>query len=112
MSNGRAPIPRPVKLVIWDLDDTLWQGTLSEGPVVVAVDRLRLIRELNLRGIVNSISSKNNLADVKERLHAERIWDQFVFPSVNWQPKGPQVARSSPICNCVLKMSCSSMTTT
>ncbi|HEX3974768.1 MAG TPA: HAD-IIIC family phosphatase [Solirubrobacteraceae bacterium] len=92
MSNGRAPIPRPVKLVIWDLDDTLWQGTLSEGPVVVAADRAPLIRELNLRGIVSSISSKNNLADVRERLQAEGMWDQFVFPSVNWQPKGRQIA--------------------
>ena len=24
-----------VKLVVWDLDDTFWQGTLSEGPVVL-----------------------------------------------------------------------------
>ena len=23
----------PVKLVVWDLDETLWSGTLSEGPV-------------------------------------------------------------------------------
>jgi hypothetical protein len=25
----------PVKLIIWDLDETLWKGTLSEGLVVL-----------------------------------------------------------------------------
>ena len=24
-----------IKLIVWDLDDTFWSGTLSEGDVVV-----------------------------------------------------------------------------
>ena len=29
------PLSAPVKLVVWDLDDTFWHGTLSEGPVTI-----------------------------------------------------------------------------
>jgi FkbH-like protein len=93
MASDEVSIPNPVKLIVWDLDDTLWQGTLSEGPVVLEPDRSLLIRELNRRGIVSSISSKNNLADVQVRLEGEDLWDQFVFARVNWQPKGRQIAR-------------------
>ena len=45
-----------IKLVIWDLDNTLWQGTLTEG----GVEKLRpgvlgVIRELDRRGIGQAI---------------------------------------------------------
>ena len=63
---GRRPVDgvlaAPVKLVVWDLDDTFWQGTLSEGPVVIDPDRVDLVRTLNRRGIVNAICSKNDPA--------------------------------------------------
>jgi FkbH-like protein len=83
----------PVKLVIWDLDETLWTGTLSEGPVRLAPARAELVRELNRRGIMNSICSKNDHAAARDRLIAENLWEEFVFPSVSWSPKGQQIAR-------------------
>ncbi len=83
----------PVKLVVWDLDETFWAGTLSEGPVSVAPVNARLIRELNRRGIVNAICSKNDFAQVEERLRAEDgLWDEFVFPRIGWTPKGQAIA--------------------
>ena len=39
-----------VKLVVWDLDDTLWAGTLSEGPVTIDQSTVDLVRALNARG--------------------------------------------------------------
>lgn len=30
-----------IKLVIWDLDETLWNGTLSEGEVVLPIIKMR-----------------------------------------------------------------------
>jgi FkbH-like protein len=82
-----------LKLVIWDLDDTLWRGTLSEEEVELDEERAELVRELNRRGIVNSICSKNDLAAARERLQRDGLWEQFVFPSISWSPKGARVAQ-------------------
>jgi len=84
---------RPVKLVVWDLDDTLWDGTLSEGPVDLHPSRIGVVRTLNRRGIVNSICSKNDLADARARLEGADLWDEFVFARIDWSPKGARVAR-------------------
>ena len=82
-----------VKLIVWDLDETLWSGTLSEGPVLLDSSRIDLVRTLNRRGIINSICSKNEAADVRALLEHEGLWSEFVFPRVDWSPKGPRVAR-------------------
>jgi len=84
---------RPVKLIVWDLDETLWEGTLSEGPVSVEQSRIHLVRTLNRRGIINSICSKNDAADARARLVRAGIWDEFVFARIDWSPKGPRVAQ-------------------
>lgn len=78
-----------IKLVIWDLDDTLWQGTLAEGDTPILYEkRAELIKQLNLRGIVNSICSKNNFDEAKKMLLRLDMWDQFVFPKISYSPKG------------------------
>ncbi len=89
----QARLTAPVKMVIWDLDDTLWDGTLSEGPVVLPPGRADLVRTLNRRGIVNAICSKNDLMPVQDELEALGIWDEFVFPRVDWTSKGPRIAQ-------------------
>ncbi len=84
-----------VKLVIWDLDETFWKGTLSDGAVSPLPENIRLVKELTDRGIVNSICSKNDFDKVRAELESARfeaIWDLFVFPSVDWSPKGQRVA--------------------
>ena len=73
-STGREP----VKMVIWDLDETLWEGTISEGAVTLDPARMDLVRSLNRRGIVNGICSKNDLAQVRTYLQDAGIWDEFV----------------------------------
>jgi FkbH-like protein len=83
----------PIKLVIWDLDETLWAGTLSEGAVMLDPLRAELVRELNRRGIMSSICSKNDHSAAQARLVAEELWDEFVFPSISWSPKGQQIAQ-------------------
>lgn len=80
-----------IKLVIWDLDETFWSGTLSEGDVVVPDGNVQLLRDLTDCGIINSICSKNEFEPTKKRLQELGVWDLFVFPSINWESKGPQL---------------------
>ena len=82
----------PVRLVIWDLDETFWSGTLTEGGITYRRDFHDIVLELARRGIVSSICSKNDHAAVRDILVREGIWDSFVFASINWESKGPRLA--------------------
>lgn len=85
-------INNKIKLVIWDLDDTFWQGTLAEESVAPIEYNIRLIKALTNRGIVNSICSKNDFDVVRTQIKSLGVWDYFVFPQISWKPKG-QVIR-------------------
>ncbi len=80
-----------IKLIIWDLDGTFWEGTLSEGEVKVPEDRVRLLEDLTDCGIVNSICSRNDFDKAKARLEEARVWELFVSPSISWEAKGPRL---------------------
>jgi len=84
--------PEKIRLVIWDLDETFWHGTLTEGGIQLRDDTIALVKDLAKRGIMSSICSKNNLDDVRSVLQRAEIWQFFIFPSVNWEPKGTRVA--------------------
>lgn len=80
------------KLVIWDLDDTFWSGTLSEGGVKPIDRNIALVRDLTDRGVINTICSKNDFQPVETELKEEGCNDLFVFKSVDWTPKGQRIA--------------------
>ena len=80
-----------IKLIIWDLDDTFWEGTISEQTVKPNKQALDLVLLCAEKGIINSICSKNDEAPCIEKL---KEWDMdkyFVFNSINWQPKGQRI---------------------
>lgn len=80
-----------IKLIIWDLDDTLWSGTLSEGGIIFSDEYKQLITDLTDIGIINSICSKNDYEPTKGELQRLGIWGYFVFPSINWKNKGQRI---------------------
>jgi FkbH-like protein len=81
-----------IRLVIWDLDETFWHGTLSEGGIRQYVRAHHdIVVALAMRGILSSICSKNDLSAVAEILTEQGLWDYFVFPSVDWTAKGPRL---------------------
>lgn len=87
-----AAIVNPVKLVIWDLDETFWSGTLSEGGIREIDGHAALVRHLADRGIVSSICSKNDRAAVEGELERIGVRDLFVFAHIDWTPKGQAIA--------------------
>jgi FkbH-like protein len=86
------PLPEPVRLVVWDLDETFWRGTLSEGGIEYRQDLHDAVIALAKRGIVSSICSKNDEAAVRTELERQGLWEYFVFPSISWDAKGPRLA--------------------
>lgn len=82
-----------VKLVIWDLDDTFWSGTLSEENIELISRNSKIIKKLVDRGIMNSICSNNDFEVVKEELKNNDLWNFFIFPKIDWGPKGEMVSK-------------------
>ncbi len=98
-----------IRLVIWDLDETFWKGTLTEGGIQYDEISHDIVIELSHRGIINSICSRNDFDSVAKILQERGIWDYFVFPSVDWTPKGQRITgESSRLSNSAPKLSFSS----
>ncbi|MGC9501135.1 HAD-IIIC family phosphatase [Streptomyces sp. WG7] len=85
----QAPI---VKCLVWDLDNTLWQGTLLEdGMVTPPAAVVELIAELDRRGILQSVASKNDHDQAWKQLEALGVAEYFVLPRIGWGPKSDSV---------------------
>lgn len=81
-----------IKLIIWDLDETLWKGTISDGDnVELNLNFATLIKNLTDKGIINAICSKNEFKDAQKVLEKFGLWNFFVFSSIDWTPKGGRV---------------------
>jgi FkbH-like protein len=80
-----------IKLLIWDLDETFWKGTLSEEGIEIQERNINIVKTLNRRGIVNSICSKNDFIKTKAVLNDMEMWGEFIFPVINWNSKGPAI---------------------
>ena len=80
-----------IKLIIWDLDGTFWNGILSEHTAVFDEANAKLIRNMADAGVISSICSKNDAQQVTELMQKHGIADLFVFNSINWSPKGERV---------------------
>ena len=81
-----------IKCVVWDLDNTMWNGILLENETVVLRPKvLELLRFFDERGILLSIASKNDEASAWRRLEELGIADYFLYPQINWLPKSENV---------------------
>lgn len=86
------------KLIVCDLDNTLWQGVIGDGAVRHHTDRQQTLKRLKAAGVVLAISSKNDPANVR--------WDgavlsaqDFVTAEINWNPKAPNIRRMAEVLN-------------
>lgn len=82
-----------VKCIVWDLDNTIWNGVLSESVDVKLKDGIYdIIKELDSRGILHSIASKNNFEDAKNKLKEFDLDKFFIYPEIHWNPKSDSIA--------------------
>jgi FkbH-like protein len=79
------------KAVVCDLDNTLWDGVIGEGPVSHFLARQGTLQELRRRGVLLSIISKNDPKNVHWAGAALQP-DDFVAPRINWEPKTTNMA--------------------
>lgn len=74
------------KLIVCDLDNTLWDGVIGEGKVNHFVERQNVLLNLKSKGVLLAINSKND----PKNIH----WDggvlsddDFVYKAISWDPK-------------------------
>lgn len=85
---------KKIKCLVWDLDNTLWHGTLiedGEENLFINDAAIKLIKELDRRGILNAIASKNYKEAAMAVLQRLEIADYFLVPQINWQPKSQAI---------------------
>ena len=84
-----------VKCVVWDLDNTLWDGILIETDDPDSLTMLpgvpETIRALDERGILQSVASKNEYAQAWPVLERLGIAEYFLYPQISWGAKSASI---------------------
>jgi FkbH-like protein len=90
---GKMTDQKEIKCVVWDLDNTLWDGVLLEGDDVrLKPEIIDVVKTLDQRGILHSIASKNFYDDAMKKLREFKIDDFFLFPEIGWNSKSQSIA--------------------
>lgn len=83
---------KEVKCIVWDLDNTIWEGTLMESEQVYLKPNIQeVLEEMDSRGILHSIASKNNYEDAMAKLKEFEIDQYFLYPEIHWNPKSGSI---------------------
>lgn len=83
---------KTVKCVVWDLDNTVWDGVLLEdGDVTLRPAVVEVIRTLDERGILHSIASRNDHDAAMAKLTEFGIADYFLHPQIHWGNKSDSI---------------------
>ena len=75
--------PGSIKCVVWDLDNTIWDGILLEDKHVTLRDNVESsIKALDHRGILHSIASKND-----HNTAIQKLDERFCCSGILGKPK-------------------------
>ncbi|WP_344981594.1 HAD-IIIC family phosphatase [Streptosporangium fragile] len=81
-----------IKCLVWDLDNTLWRGTLLEDGEVHLADEVRLtVIGLDQRGILQSIASRNDPNHAWSTLDRLGLTEYFILPRIGWGRKSDAI---------------------
>jgi len=84
-----------MKCVVWDLDNTIWDGVCLEGAVLLRRGVVAAIRDLDLRGILHSIASRGDEETARNTLKGFGLHAYFLVPQINWLSKSQSIVRIS-----------------
>ncbi|WP_139487900.1 HAD-IIIC family phosphatase [Brevibacillus dissolubilis] len=86
---------KKIKCVIWDLDHTVWNGVLLEDGDNVQLREgiVEIIQELDRRGILQSISSRNEEEMAMAKLKEFGLDEYFLYPQINWNAKSSSIKK-------------------
>ncbi|MGX7825911.1 HAD-IIIC family phosphatase [Actinokineospora sp. 24-640] len=89
-----------MKCVVWDLDNTVWDGVLLEdGEVTLRPSVVEHIRRLDSMGVLNSVASKNDHDAAFAKLREFGLDGMFLFPQINWNAKSDSIRRIAKALN-------------
>jgi FkbH-like protein len=89
-----------IKLVVWDADNTLWDGTVfykDKENVKIKDGTKEALKELDKRGIKSTICSKNYYEDVDTTLKKFEIEKYFENPQIGWGLKSEAIKKLADI---------------
>ncbi|WP_243795397.1 HAD family hydrolase [Saccharopolyspora gloriosae] len=91
---------KSVKCVVWDLDQTIWDGVLLEdGDVRLRPGVRQVLEVLDERGILHSLASRNDPEAVRAKLEEFGIDHYFLHPQIGWHVKSESVGRIAEALN-------------
>jgi FkbH-like protein len=93
---------RPKKVLLTDLDDTLWKGTIGEGAIEHYRERQQILKDLRLKGVLLAVVSRNDPRNVHWTNGVLQSSD-FVAEQINWDPKPTSIKRIAAELNLKLK---------
>lgn len=84
-----------IKCVVWDLDNTVWDGVLLES---TNLPKLRpnvsdVIKALDERGILQSLASKNEPGPALAALAEHGLDQYFLYPQIGWGAKSQAISK-------------------
>lgn len=85
---------RKIKCVVWDLDQTMWDGVLlesDESEIKLRPGVVDIIKTLDERGILQSIASKNEFEHAYNKLKEFGIEQYFLYPQISWNDKSDSI---------------------
>ncbi len=89
---SRKPMRGRIKCIVWDLDNTLWDGVLLEdGEVTLRPWVAEHIRRLDAMGVLHSIASKNDHETAMAKLTEFGLAELFLYPQINWNAKSSSI---------------------
>jgi FkbH-like protein len=83
-----------IKCVVWDLDNTVWDGILLEDTdVKLRPHVVEMIKILDERGILHSVASRNDHATAMAKLKEFGLDEYFLYPQINWNSKASSITQ-------------------
>lgn len=91
-----------IKLIVYDLDNTLWEGTwlYDKENVKLKPKVLDLIKWLDSKGVLQTVCSKNEHDDRLENfLIKTGLRKYFIYSRINWSPKSQNIYNTKETLN-------------